>query len=92
MAEGGRGRSKSNSTEAWSAGIESHGLNPRAVRVMAEAAVDIRGQRSNEDRGRSPAQAVDLVVTIGGHAHETGPTRRVAATGAGHVVSTTHPR
>jgi arsenate reductase len=46
--------------EAYSAGIEAHGLNPRAVRVMAEASVDIREQRSQRTIHRSfrdPARA-----------------------------------
>ena len=32
--------------EPYSAVVETHGLNPRAVRVMAEAGVDIAGHRS----------------------------------------------
>ena len=36
----------SDSIQAYSAGIEVHGLNPRAVQVMNQAGVDISGQRS----------------------------------------------
>lgn len=32
--------------EVVSAGVETHGLNPRAVQVMSEAGVDISGQKS----------------------------------------------
>ena len=46
MAEGWARRLKGDQIEAYSAGIEAHGLNPDAVRVMAEAGVDISGQRS----------------------------------------------
>ena len=46
MAEGWARTLKGDQIEAYSAGIESHGLNPDAVRVMAEAGVDISGQRS----------------------------------------------
>ena len=46
MAEGWARHLKADSIEAYSAGIEAHGLNPDAVRVMAEAGVDISGQRS----------------------------------------------
>lgn len=46
MAEGWARALKGETIEAYSAGIETHGLNPRAVRVMAEAGVDISGHRS----------------------------------------------
>ena len=46
MAEGWVRHLKSDQIEAYSAGIEAHGLNPDAVRVMAEAGVDISGQWS----------------------------------------------
>ena len=35
MAEGWARALKADALEAYSAGIETHGLNPRAVRVMA---------------------------------------------------------
>ena len=58
--------------EAYSAGIETHGLNPHAVRVMAEAGVDISGQRSkNVDELKDVA--FDDVVTVCGHANESCP-------------------
>ena len=41
MAEGWARHLKGDQIEAYSAGIEAHGLNPDAVRVMAEAGVDI---------------------------------------------------
>ena len=46
MAEGWARRLKGEQIEPYSAGIEAHGLNPDAVRVMAEAGVDISGRRS----------------------------------------------
>ena len=46
MAEGWARALKSDVLDAYSAGIETHGLNPRAVRVMAETGVDISGHRS----------------------------------------------
>ena len=46
MAEGFARVLKADRLEAHSAGIETHGLNPHAVRVMAEAGVDISGQQS----------------------------------------------
>lgn len=72
MAEGWARHLKAEEVEASSAGIETHGLNPRAVRVMAEAGVDISRHHSKtvdefEDR------SFDFVVTVCGHAHETCP-------------------
>ena len=46
MAEGWARRLKGAAIEPYSAGIEAHGLNARAVRVMAEAGIDISAQRS----------------------------------------------
>jgi arsenate reductase len=41
MAEGWARALKGDSIEAWSAGIETHVLNPFALRDIAEAEVDI---------------------------------------------------
>ena len=41
MAEGWARHLKGDVIEAFSAGIETHGVNPNAVKVMAEAGVDI---------------------------------------------------
>jgi arsenate reductase len=46
MAEGWAHQLKPDTIDAYSAGIEIHGLNPNAVRVMAEAGVDITCQQS----------------------------------------------
>ena len=46
MAEGWTRHFKGDVVEPYSAGIKPHGLDPRAVTVMAEAGVDISGQRS----------------------------------------------
>ena len=58
--------------EAYSAGIETHGLNPRAVKVMGEAGVDISGHHS-KTLEEIPVDELDCVVTVCGHAHETCP-------------------
>lgn len=61
--------------DAWqvsSAGLETHGLNPRAVKVMAEDGIDIAHHRSvhiDEYRGDSFAH----VITVCDHARETCP-------------------
>jgi arsenate reductase len=72
MAEGWARHLKSAEIEAWSAGIEAHGLNARAVRVMAEAGVDISCQRS-KTVGQLGQQRFDYVVTVCSHAHEHCP-------------------
>jgi len=72
MAEGWARHLKGDVLEPFSAGIETHGLNPNAVKVMAEAGVDISGHRSrhiDEFRGVE----LDHVVTVCGHAHESCP-------------------
>ena len=72
MAEGWAKHLKSEAIEAYSAGIEKHGLNPLAVQVMAEAGVDISRQQSTLVE-ELPVQTFDYVVTLCGHAHETCP-------------------
>ena len=52
-----------------SAGIETHGKNPRAIAVMAEAGVDISGQESTRVTD-DMLKSADLVVTVCGHADE----------------------
>jgi len=72
MAEGWARALKGDVLEAYSAGIETHGLNPNAVQVMAEVGVDISGHKSQHlDELRDVA--FDYVVTVCGHAHETCP-------------------
>lgn len=72
MAEGWTRHLKSEQIEPYSAGIETHGLNPLAVRVMAEAGVDISGQRSKHvDELRHVA--FDYVVTVCDHARQSCP-------------------
>ena len=72
MAEGWARHLKGDVIEPYSAGIETHGLNPLAVKVMAEAGVDISAHRSKtvaDVRGI----AFDYVVTVCDHAHESCP-------------------
>ena len=72
MAEGWARALKSDALEAYSAGIETHGLNPNAVKVMAEAGVDISDHRSKTSAELSEVP-FDFVVTVCGHANETCP-------------------
>lgn len=72
MAEGWAKHLRSDDMEAWSAGVETHGLNPRAVAVMAEAGVDISEHQSElvEDLLFIP---FDLVVTVCDNAQKSCP-------------------
>ena len=58
--------------EALSAGIEAHGKNPRAIRIMEEAGIDISGQESTivtDDM----LNRTDLIISVCGHADEHCP-------------------
>src|SRR5690349_2223656 len=72
MAEGWARQLKSAQIEAYSAGIETHGLNPNAVRVMAEAGVDISRQRSKHINELADVP-LDFVITVCSHANESCP-------------------
>ena len=72
MAEGWARHLGGDVLEPYSAGVEARRLDPRAVRVMAEAGVDISGQRSKM-LAELPKIDFDYVVTICAHAHETCP-------------------
>ena len=72
MAEGWARYLKAGEIDAFSAGIETHGLNQFAVRVMAEAGVDISDHRSKhlDELKEVP---FDYVVTVCDRAHESCP-------------------
>ena len=72
MAEGWAKALKKDVLDAYSAGIEKHGLNPLAVKAMAEAGIDISKQKSNVI-DELPIKEFDWVVTLCGHADETCP-------------------
>ena len=72
MAEGWTRHLKGDAIEAYSAGIETHGMNPSAIKVMAEAGVDIRTHHSKHLH-ELKAIPFDYVITVCGHAHESCP-------------------
>jgi arsenate reductase len=72
MAEGWARSLKGDVIEAYSAGIEMHGLNPLAVKVMAEAGIDISGHRSRTVADL-PIRDFDYVVTVCDRARESCP-------------------
>lgn len=84
MAEGWAKALKPHLLEPYSAGIETHGLNPNAVRVMAEAGVDISGHASKHLEKYLDMQ-LDYVITVCDHANEHCPVfpRRVKHVHAG---------
>lgn len=58
--------------EVYSAGIESHGLNPLAVEAMQEIGIDISGHRSKTIDDLAGIR-FDCVITVCGHANESCP-------------------
>jgi arsenate reductase len=56
----------------YSAGVETHGLNSRAVQVMAEDSVDIAHHVSNHVDEYAPVP-FDYVLTVCDHAQEVCP-------------------
>ena len=72
MAEGWARRLRGNELEAYSAGVEPHGLNPRAVKAMAEAGVDISAHHSKHVNDLKDIP-FDYVVTVCDDANESCP-------------------
>ncbi|WP_034640094.1 arsenate reductase ArsC [Desulfovibrio inopinatus] len=73
MAEGWAKHLKADTFNAYSAGVETHGLNPMAVHVMAEAGVDISEQQSKTTDLLPEGVVFDYVVTVCNSAHEQCP-------------------
>lgn len=72
MAEGFVRQFGASTVSAESAGIEAHGLNPRAVDVMREIGIDISRQKSTVMDDSMVAEA-DVIVTVCDHARELCP-------------------
>ena len=74
MAEGWTRALKGDFFNVYSAGVETHGLNPNAVKVMSESGVDISGHKSqNVKEFIDDGIKFDYVVTVCGHAAESCP-------------------
>lgn len=72
MAEGWARALRADSIDPYSAGTSPHGMNPLAIRAMAEAGVDISGQTSKTvDALRGVA--FDYVVTVCDAVHDSCP-------------------
>ncbi len=72
MAEGWATALKSDVIQAYSAGVENHGMNPHAIQVMEEAGIDISGHHSKLLTELSNI-TFDFVVTVCDRAKESCP-------------------
>ena len=72
MAEGLCRHLQSKKFTPFSAGIRAQGLNPLAVKVMAEIGIDISKQKSCNIE-QLPMQTFDYVVTVCDHASKNCP-------------------
>jgi arsenate reductase (thioredoxin) len=76
MAEGFARHLRADGIKAYSAGVDPHGMNPRAIAAMAEAGIDISAAAGYRSKHVNELMSVpfDFVVTVCGHAAETCPT------------------
>jgi arsenate reductase len=58
--------------EPYSAGVDPHQLDPRAIKAMAEVGIDISGQGSKSVEAVGGIQ-FDYVITVCDNAHQTCP-------------------
>jgi arsenate reductase (thioredoxin) len=72
MAEGWAEQLKKDSIKPYSAGIETHGMNQNAIRVMAEAGVDI-SQHHSKHLDELNNIKFDWVITVCDNANESCP-------------------
>jgi arsenate reductase len=73
MAEGFAYQLKlNNKFKIYSAGVEAHGLNPRAVEAMDELGIDISHQKSEVVRDDELFQ-YDFIITLCGDAQDRCP-------------------
>jgi arsenate reductase len=72
MAHGYLDKLQNDLAKIYSAGIETHGLNPGAVAVMAEDGIDITGNTSNNVNEYLGID-FDFILTVCDHANENCP-------------------
>ncbi len=72
IAEGYLRHFAGNRAEIYSAGIETHGVNPKAIEIMAEDHIDISTHTSNHVDAYS-GLAFDMVITVCDNANEVCP-------------------
>ena len=72
MAEGYLRHFAGDKAEIFSAGIETHGVNPKAIDIMREDGIDISGHTSNNvEEYRNTG--FDYIITVCDHAKEQCP-------------------
>lgn len=72
MAEAWTRILKGDRVEAYSAGVDPHGVDPLAIKAMAEAGVDISGQLSKNVEALENIE-FDYVITLCDNAHQACP-------------------
>lgn len=72
MAEGFAKKYLGNNWRVYSAGIEAHGVNPKAIEAMHEIGIDISTQTS-DTIDTVILNKADFVVTLCGHANDVCP-------------------
>ena len=72
MAEGYLKKFAENKAEVFSAGIETHGVNPRAINIMKEDGIDISSNTSNNITEYSNTD-FDYIITVCNNAKERCP-------------------
>ncbi|HEY4552154.1 MAG TPA: arsenate reductase (thioredoxin) [Bacillaceae bacterium] len=72
MAEGFGKKYLGEKYDVYSAGLEAHGLNPKAVKAMAEAGVDISNQTS-DIIDEELLEKADYIITLCGDARDKCP-------------------
>lgn len=72
MAHGYLENLQKNKANIYSAGIETHGLNPGAVSILAEDGIDITNHTSNHVEEYSGIEW-DFIITVCDHAKENCP-------------------
>ncbi|MFT3980430.1 MAG: arsenate reductase ArsC [Ferruginibacter sp.] len=72
MAEGYLRHFGGNKAEVFSAGIETHGVNPKAIEIMREDGIDISRHTSNNIEEYKNIN-FDYIITVCDHAKERCP-------------------
>ena len=72
IAEGYLRHFAGDKAEVYSAGVETHGVNPRAIAVMKEEGIDISGHTSNNVNEYGDID-FDFVITVCDNANEVCP-------------------
>ena len=72
IAEGYLRHFANGKAEVYSAGVETHGVNPRAIKIMAEDGIDISGHTSNNVNEYEGVD-FDYIITVCDNAKERCP-------------------